>query len=117
MKKILGLVLAACLVLLVTTIALRAYVGPYGFGVFLRHGGTYWFTVGTKSPQLSPTIRLPLRARSNGARSAKALTSATFRSWSMARLPTTSCWRASIRRGSASASAMRLRATRTSTNG
>jgi hypothetical protein len=60
MKRMPGLALAACLVLLVTTIALRAYVGPYGFGVFLRHGGTYWFTVGTKSPQLSPAMRLAL---------------------------------------------------------
>jgi hypothetical protein len=34
--------------------------GSYGFNVLIRHGGTYWLTVNTSSPRLSPSMRLAL---------------------------------------------------------
>jgi hypothetical protein len=41
--------------------ALWTYVGAYGFNVIIRHGGTYWLSVNTSSPLLSPSMRLALR--------------------------------------------------------
>jgi len=36
------------------------YSGSYGFHVLLRHGGTYWISVKTDDPRLSPSMRLAL---------------------------------------------------------
>lgn len=41
-------------------LGLWTYAGPYGLNVLLRHGGTWWVTVATDSPWLSPAMRLAL---------------------------------------------------------
>jgi hypothetical protein len=61
--KLLSLLFAAsCLALLIALGSLWVYAGSYGLHVLLRHGGTFWVSVGTDSPRLSPSMRLALGA-------------------------------------------------------
>ena len=59
-RLLVGLLSTGCLAVLVALGGIWAYAGTYGLHVLFRHGGTYWVSVSTDSPRLSPSMRLAL---------------------------------------------------------
>jgi Phosphodiester glycosidase len=60
MKRTSHALLAGSAAVIVAVTWFWAYAGSYGFRVLIRHGGTYWLSVRTSSPRLSPSMRLAL---------------------------------------------------------